>query len=246
VSDSDRGVGVGEDSLDRVRRALVVIAHPDDLEAHCGGTVLLLVSRGARVSLVACTSGDKGTSDRSLAPNQLGRLREAEQTAAARLLGIAETHFLRWPDGEVENGRSLRGQLVRLVRATRPDVVITHDPDHAWPPYTAHRDHRAVGRATLDALYPDARDHLFFPEQITEESLETHRTPEAWLIMSQQPDWIVDITAVFARKVAARLEHASQLRDPATLERAYRERAAEIGAPAGIALAEALKVVRFG
>ena len=236
----------GEEPFVGVSRVLVVVAHPDDLEAHCGGTVAHLVARGARVTLVACTSGDRGSHDRSLTPGEVGRIREAEQTAAARLLGIAETHFLRWPDGEVENGRTLRGQVVRLVRATRPDVVITHDPDYPWPPYTAHRDHRAVGRATLDALYPDARDHLFFPEQITEEGLEPHLTPAAWLIMSQVPDWVVDITGVFAVKLAARLAHASQVGDPAALERTYRERAAELGARAGVALAEALKIVRFG
>lgn len=235
----------GMSLLTSAQRALVVVAHPDDVEAHCGGTVLLLTDRGCAVTLAVCTSGEKGTADRSLSPARLGQLREAEQEEAARILGIQEVLFLRYPDGEVENTRELRGQLVRLIRRVRPDVAITHDPENPWPPYTAHRDHHAVGRATLDALYPDARDHLYYPEQITEERLEPHRTPQAWLIMSQVPDWVVDIGPVFERKIAARLAHASQHRDAAALEHAYRTRAAELGMDTGIALAEVLKVVRF-
>lgn len=234
-----------DERLNGVERALIVVAHPDDVEAHCGGTVLRLTDRGCRVTLAVCTSGDKGTADRTLTSTRLAAIREAEQLAAARILGIAETVFLRWPDGEVANGPELRGEIVRLIRRERPDVVITHDPEYPWPAYTAHRDHRAVGRAALDALYPDARDHLFFPEQITEEGLEPHRVAAAWLIMSLIPDWVVDIGAVFERKIAARLAHMSQYTDAAALEDAYRRRAAEIGAPAGVALGEALKVVSF-
>lgn len=240
--------GPEDDRLVGIERALIVVAHPDDVEAHCGGTVLRLTEGGCRVTLVVCTSGDKGTADRSLTPDRLAAMREAEQLVASRILGIATTHFLRLPDGEIADAlptRELRGRIVRIVRETRPDVVITHDPEHPWPPYRAHRDHRAAGRATLDALYPDARDHLFYPKQITEEGLAPHRTPAAWLIMSEIPDWIVDIGAVFERKIAARLAHTSQYTDAAELESAYRRRAATIGALAGVELGEALKVVAF-
>ncbi|MBX6341839.1 MAG: PIG-L family deacetylase, partial [Thermomicrobiaceae bacterium] len=103
------------------------MAHPDDVEAHCGGTVLRLTDAGCAVTLVLCTSGDKGTDDPALRPAQVAAIREAEQRAAARVLGIADTHFLRWPDGEVESGTALRGQIVRLIRQCRPDVVVTHD-----------------------------------------------------------------------------------------------------------------------
>jgi LmbE family N-acetylglucosaminyl deacetylase len=230
--------------LDAIRRALIVVAHPDDVESHCGGTVARLVDVGCRVTLVLCTSGDKGSADPAADPIEVAAQREREQLTGAEILGIGEVVFLRWPDGELENGKLLRGQIVAQIRRARPDLVITHDPEHPWPPYTAHRDHRAAGRATLDALYPDARDPLSFPEHLTA-GLPTHITPEAWLIMSQRPDLAVDISQVFPRKLAARLAHASQFRDAAALETSFRARAAELGAPYGLPLAEVLKQVRF-
>jgi len=230
--------------LKAIRRALIVVAHPNDLESHCGGTVARLIDAGCQVALVLCTSGDKGSADPDAQPAEIAVRREREQLEAAAILGIKPVMFLRWPDGEVENGRRLRGQIVRQIRWHRPDLVITHDPEHPWPPYTAHRDHRAVGRATLDALYPDARDPLFFPEQLAE-GLAPHVTPEAWLLMSQRPDLVVDISGVFTRKLAARLAHRSQYTDAEALERSFQARAAELGASVGLPLAETFKQVRF-
>lgn len=228
-----------------IRSALIVVAHPDDVEAHCGGAVGLLTGSGCSVHLVICTSGEKGTADRTISPRDLGRMREDEQNAAAHILGIRGVSFLRYPDGEVPSDARLREQIVRHVRREKPDLVLTHDPEFPWPAYIAHRDHRAVGRVTLDALYPDARDHLFFPEQINEEGLEPHTTPEAWLFMSRIPDLFVDISAVIDLKIAARLSHASQHTDPAALDQSFRARAANLGAQVGLPFAEALKVVRF-
>lgn len=174
-------------------RILVVVAHPDDLESHCAGTVALLIRTGSQATLAVVTSGDKGSSEIAASPAEVAAQREAEQFAAAELLGIEEVVFLRWPDGELDDLRSLRREITRQVRAHRPDLVITHDGEHPWPAYTAHRDHRAVGRATLEALYPDARDPLYYPEQWAE-GLAPHETSEAWLIMSTVPDLIVDIS----------------------------------------------------
>lgn len=230
--------------LTAIQRALIVVAHPDDVESHCGGTVARLTATGCRVVLAVCTSGDKGSRDPRAVPSEIAARREAEQRAAAAILGIAGVAFLGWPDGEARDGPELRGQIVRLVRLHRPELVISHDPEHPWPAYSAHRDHRAVGRATLDALYPDARDPLYYPEQIAE-GLTPHLTPEAWLIMSQQPDLFVDVGEVFERKLAARLAHASQYQDAAALERSFHARAAELGASVGLTLAEALKRVSF-
>jgi LmbE family N-acetylglucosaminyl deacetylase len=238
-------VGQGSPRLATIGTTLIVVAHPDDVEAHCGGTVGLLTQAGCTVHLVVCTSGEKGTADRSLSPEQLGEMRESEQERAAETLGIASTNFLRYPDGEIPNNKELRGKIVSLVRQCKPDLVITHDPEFPWPAYTAHRDHRAVGRATLDALYPDARDHLFFPEQLHDEGVEPHVTPEAWLIMSRVPDLFVNISSTIDQKISARLKHASQHSDANALDQAFRARAAEIGKSVGSGLAEALKIVRF-
>lgn len=236
---------VGNRPLMRQQRVLIVVAHPDDLESQVGGTVIQMTRAGATVHLVCCTSGDKGSNDRRMTSADVGPMRENEQRKAAEFLGIESVEFLGWPDGEVEPGKILREAIVRRVREHRPDVVITHDPVDPWPVHTAHRDHRNVGRTVLDALYPDARDHLAFPEQIAE-GLEPHKTAEAWLIMSSKPNWLVDITDVMDEKVIARLLHQSQTGNAEELRARYTQRAAETGQVAGLARAESLVRVRLG
>lgn len=144
----------------------------------------------------------------------------------------------------MEDTRALRADLVAWVRRWRPEVLFTHDPEHPYPPYLTHRDHRVVGRAALDAVYPLARDRLAFPEH-EQVGLAPHAVRAVWLFSSAAADTYVDITAGFARKIAARLAHASQTTDPAMLERGWRERAAGIGAPVGLPLAEAFTVLRL-
>src|SRR5260370_11122744 len=223
-----------------IQRVLVIVAHPDDIESWAAGTVCRFVDAGRRVAFVLCTSGDKGTSDPILTPPEVGPMREAEQSEAARVMGVDEVTFLRWPDSEVEPTLALRRELVRQVRIHKPDLVITHDPA---PPYRLHPDHRAVGRATLDALFPCARDPLTFAEQITEEGLQAHLVPEVWLFASEQPDLWIDIAATLPQKIQARIAHVSQHSDPAELERNWQHRAAAVGEPLGLRAAEAFKRV---
>jgi LmbE family N-acetylglucosaminyl deacetylase len=221
---------------------LVIVAHPDDIESWCAGTVCRFTDTGKRVSYVLCSSGDKGTSDPTLTSQQVAAMREAEQQDAAHVLGVESVTFLRWPDSEVEPTLALRSELVRQIRRHRPDLVITHDP---VPPYRLHPDHRAVGRATLDALFPCARDPLTFAEQITEEGLSAHVVPEAWLFATEAPDIWVDIATTLVRKITARLAHKSQHTDPLELERNWYERAQQVGLAVGLQAAEAFKRVDF-
>jgi LmbE family N-acetylglucosaminyl deacetylase len=221
---------------------IVIAAHPDDIESWCAGTLALAVDRGATVRLLLVTSGEHGTDDPTLSPPQVAARREAEAQTAANLLGITEVVFLHYPDGAVENTHALRGELVAWMRRWKPEVLFTHDPEQPFPPYLAHRDHRSVGRATLDAIYPLARDPLAFAEQ-RQQGLFPHAVREAWLFASQFPSVCVDISASFERKIAARLAHASQTPDPQALPAAWQERARMIGAPAGVALGEAFTVV---
>lgn len=225
-----------------IARVLVVVAHPDDIESWAAGTVCRFTDAGKQVAYVLCTSGDKGTSDPTLTTQQVAAIREAEQVEAAHILGVEAVTFLRWPDSEVEPTLVLRRELVRQIRLHRPDLVITHDP---LPPYRLHPDHRAVGRATLDALFPCARDPLTFAEQIKEEGLQVHTVPEAWLFATETPDRWVDITTTLPRKIAARLAHTSQHTDPQELARNWQKRAREVGMPVGLEAAEAFKVVDF-
>ena|SRR5579859_1210427 len=223
------------------KTVLVIAAHPDDIESWCAGAVAVLVRQGWRAAYVLCTSGEKGTSDPTEAPNTVAARREAEQREACRCIGAQEPVFLRLPDGGLEDDTMLRGLLVREIRRIRPDLLMTHDPVHPWPPYTTHRDHRVAGRVALDAAYPYARDPLHYPEQLRDEGLRPHAVPEVWLFSSDTPDHYVDISDGLADKIAARLAHASQTSDPEALTESWRRRAEETGRQGGQPLAEAFK-----
>jgi LmbE family N-acetylglucosaminyl deacetylase len=175
------------------------------------------------VRLLLVTSGDKGSADPADTAALGAARREAEAREAARTLGLAEVAFLREPDGEVEDTRALRGAIVAHLRRWRPGALFTHDPEHPWPPYLAHRDHRVVGRAALDAVYPLARDRLAFPEHAAA-GLAPHAVKAIWLFASAGADSRVDIAAGFERKIAARLAHVSQTPDPAGLCIGWRAR----------------------
>jgi len=223
---------------------LAIAAHPDDIESWCAGTLAIAGDRGATIRLLLVTSGDKGSSDPQATTDAVAGRREHEALDAARHLGISDVAFLRYPDGEVEDTRALRGALVAAVRRWRPLVLFTHDPVHPYPPYLTHRDHRIVGRATLDAAYPLARDRLSYPEHAAE-GLEPHAVREVWLFSSEAADKTVDIRAGFERKIAARLAHTSQTGDAMALRDSWRERAAQLGAPYGIALAETFVILQL-
>lgn len=222
---------------------MAIAAHPDDIESWCAGTLARAIDGGATVRLLLVTS-DKGSADPADHPGAVAAGREAEARLAGRKLGLAEVIFLRYPDGEVEQTHAFRGQLVEWIRRWRPEVVFTHDPEHPDPPYISHRDHRTVGRAALDAIYPCARDPLSFPEQV-KAGLEPHLVRQVWLFASTQADAFVDISTGFDRKIAARVAHASQTPDPDALRDGWRSRARTIGAPAGLPLAEAFTILHL-
>jgi LmbE family N-acetylglucosaminyl deacetylase len=203
----------------RIGRALCIVAHPDDIEFYCAGTVLKLTGRGVAVAFVLATSGDKGTKDPDLSPDALGRLREAEQVAAARVLGVDEVDFLGHPDAELVENLDLRGEFVAAIRRVRPDLLLTFDPT---PAYRYHPDHRVVGRVALDAAWPAARDRLSFPALGG-----PHETAEAWCFASPDPDLLVDVGDVLETKIAARLEHHSQTPSPVRLRHRWRAIGAE-------------------
>lgn len=223
---------------------MAIAAHPDDIECWCAGTLARAIDAGATARLLLVTSGDKGSADPADTAPAVATRREAEAREAARRLGLAEVAFLRYPDGEVEDTRALRGELVAWLRRWRPDALFTHDPEHPRPPYLAHRDHRVVGRAALDAAYPLARDPLAFPEH-GRDGLAPHAVRAVWLFASAVADALVDIGAGFDRKLAARLAHASQTADPVALAADWRARAARTGAAAGLALAEAFTLLQL-
>ncbi len=222
-------------------RVMIVVAHPDDAEFSSAGTLARFAEEGFDVVLVVCTSGDKGTDRRDISSRELAELRESEQLEASRRLGLTSTEFLRGGDGELTPDLELRGRIVRMIRKHRPDIVITHDP---FRPYALHPDHRAVGTATVDAVYPTARDPLYFPEHL-DEGYEPHKVAELWLYGSETPDKFVDISTTVHKKVDALKAHKSQVGTAETLDERIRDRARERGKDHGLEMAEAFKVIRL-
>lgn len=220
---------------------MVVVAHPDDAEFSSAGTIAKLADDGKNVIIIQVTSGDKGTADPTISPEELARAREVEELEAAKRLGVKETVFLRCTDGELVPDLILREKIVRSIRAYRPDVIITHDPFRA---YALHPDHRAVGMAAVDAVYPTARDPHYFPEHLRA-GLEPHKTAEVWFFGAENPDLFVDITDTFDKKIYALWAHVSQVGDGDGMAERVRERSKEVAEGQGFELAEAFKVIKM-
>ena len=188
-------------------QVMVVTPHPDDAEYGVAGTVARWISDGKEVVYVVCTNGEKGTSDASMKPGKLVRIREKEQTAAARSLGVREVIFLGHPDQGLEDTPEFRKELVRLIRMYRPETVVTADP---YRRYVWHRDHRITGQVTLDAVFPYARDHLSYPD-LMKEGFHPHKVREILFWASEDVNYRSNITATFHLKLAALRCHKSQV-----------------------------------
>jgi len=226
------------ESLDRV---MVIAAHPDDPEFGCAGTVVKWAQAGKEITYVLLTSGDKGSHDPDLRPGRLAAMREEEQRAAARDLGVSQVMFLRYPDGLLENTLELRRQISNIIRRHRPHIVMTIDP---WRHYQLHPDHRAAGQAALDAIYA-AREWYIFPEQLMGD-VEPWRVSEAYLFWTGDADYWEDISACIDARISALARHASQVGlDLEKLDRRIRERAHEAGDRVGYEYAEGFKRLRF-
>jgi LmbE family N-acetylglucosaminyl deacetylase len=233
-----------------VARVLVITAHPDDVDFGAAGTIAQWTESGFTVSYCIVTNGEAGGSDPSVTRTEMVAIRQAEQTAAAKQVGVSDLHFLGYPDGRVEATIGLRRDLARVIRLLRPDRVVCPSPERNYARTGAsHPDHRAVGAAALDAVYPDSRNPFAFPELLADEKLEPWTVREVWISGSPAPTTYVDITDTFPRKVAALRSHVSQISDPDGLEEFLRgwlsRTAAQGGLPDG-RLAEAFQVLQTG
>jgi LmbE family N-acetylglucosaminyl deacetylase len=206
---------------------MALYAHPDDPEFFSGGLLAKFASEGAHLIYILATSGDKGSDDPEMTRERLIEMREAEQRNAANAAapGNNTVIFLRYPDGELEPNLQLRRDLTRAIRQQKPDVVITNDPTARWTPAGSinHPDHIAIGTATLDAVYPSARDRHTFVELWRDEGLEPHKVRQVFLAGTRDPNFKVEITALFDRKLEAIKQHVSQVKDPAGLEKRLRD-----------------------
>ena len=207
-------------SDDTVERVLVVSAHPDDVDFGAAGSVATWTDAGVEVTYCIVTDGAAGGFDPGVSRIEMAEIRQAEQTAAAKAVGVDDIVFLGYPDGRLEVSFDLRRDLSRVIRQTRPQRVVAQSPDRIYERiFASHPDHLAAGEAALGAVYPDARNPFAHPELLADEGLEPWSVAEVWLIAHPgEPNRFVDVTETFERKVEALRCHVSQHQDPERLE----------------------------
>lgn len=228
------------------QRILVVLAHPDDPEFFCGATLARWAAAGHQVNYWLLTCGDKGSDNREVTGEQLCGTRHEEQRAASDVLGVKEVHFLDYPDGMLVPDLHLRKDITRIIRRERPDILVTCDPLTLYSSLGRinHPDHRAAGQATLDAVFPAALNHRYFPELLAE-GLEPHAVREVWVSLSLDPNVRLDVTDYWDTKIRALKEHASQIGDPEKFEERMRQRRAADSTPEAPRYEEAFRRIVF-
>lgn len=223
--------------------AMVIMAHPDDIEFSCAGTMARWARAGAKISYVLCTSGDVGIDQPGMTRAKATEIREAEARAAGEIAGAQEIIFLREPDGLLVPSLELRKKLVREIRRFRPEVIVCGDPTVVWAGenYINHPDHRAAALAALEAAFPAAgQPHLF--EELEQEGLKAHKIRKVYVSVWENADIFVNIESTIDIKIAALRAHKSQMGDWDP-EPSIREWAAERAKGKEMAYAESFRVI---
>ena len=228
------------DAFELPRRAMAIFAHPDDVDFGCSGTIALWTAQGVHVTYCLLTSGNKGTHDPKMTPERISAIREKEQREAGRRAGASEFVFLRHDDGELEVGMDLRAEVCKAIRVHKPDLVFCQDP---WRTYQMHPDHRVAGWSALDGVIA-ARDHLFFPEQLTK-GLSHHRVSRVLLFGTADPNLWFDISSTMPKKLDALAAHESQVGQFSKLADRMNAFAATTGKAWGLEKAEAFRYLEL-
>ncbi len=225
-------------------RAMAISAHPDDIEFGSAGTLARWVKEGCPVAYVLVTSGDVGIADPGMTKARATEIREAESLAAAKVIGVEDVTFLRVGDGMVENTMELRKRLVREIRRFKPEVVVALDPTLMFTPMGGinHPDHRAVGEATMDAIFPASGQPNLFQE-LEEEGIYSHKVRKVYVSSRGHGDTFVDISSTIDLKIAALKAHDSQVGKANGLEERIRNGSAVLGQGKEMAFAEAFRVL---
>ena len=215
------------------KRILGVFAHPDDPEFFAGATFAKWAADGAIITFVIATSGDKGSADPQMTAEKLAQIREEEEREAAAALGVKQVVFLRYKDGELFPTLELRRDITRLIRMKKPDIVVTLDPTVFWYETRGinHPDHRAIGAATLEAVFPTARDRLNFIELERDEGLKPHKTLTVYIAGAAQPTLTVDVSNAIETQIRALQAHKSQIADMDKMAERIRQRSLDPASP---------------
>jgi len=194
--------------------AMAIVAHPDDIEFSCAGTLAVWARNGTRLAYVICTSGEVGFDRPGIDLAEAADIREAEQRLAAQIVGTDDVTFLRQPDGLLQPTLELRKMLVREIRRFRPEVVLCGDPTILWggDAYINHPDHRAAATAALDATFPAAGQPNLFAD-LESDGLQAHKPRKVFATSFGQGDQLVNIDETIDIKINALRAHKSQMRD---------------------------------
>ena len=229
-----------------LKSALVVVAHADDAEYGCSGTVAQLIRKGWEVTYVLCTDGSKGSDDLEMTQEKLSAIRHAEQIAAAKILGLKTVEFLNYPDSLLEPSLDLRKDIARMIRKHKPDVMISNSPtrDLSNSGYIGHPDHMAAAEAALSAVYPTARDRLTYPD-LLEEGYEPHKVAEVWVMYGgESANHVVELEEQdLVKSISALKAHFSQVSQE--VGDRMREWKIRSGKPHGVGLAETYKLFKL-
>ena len=217
----------------RPKRVLGVFAHPDDPEFFAGATFAKWALDGADITFVIATSGDKGSADPEMTHDRLAQIREQEEREAAAVLGVRQVVFLRYRDGELFPTLELRRDITRLIRMKKPDIVVTLDPTVFWYGTRGinHPDHRAIGAAALEAVFPTARDRLNFIELERDEGLRPHKALTVYIAGAAHPTLTVDVSNVIETQIRSLRAHKSQISDMDKMAERIRERSLDPDSP---------------
>jgi LmbE family N-acetylglucosaminyl deacetylase len=200
---------------------LIIVAHPDDPEFFCGGTIAHWCAEGHSVSYVIVTGGDRGSDVPEMTGERLVAMRRIEQIEAAGVLGVCAEHitFLGYVDGELANTLALQKDLVREIRRSQPDIVVTTDPQtlHYGALRVNHNDHRMIGMAVCDAIFPASNNRMYFPELLGD-GFAMHPPREIYFAGPVTPNHFVDVGAHLTTKFEAIKKHVSQVKEPANVD----------------------------
>ena len=248
VAKQERKMTEQTDRWETPQEILVILAHPDDPEFFCGGTLAQWARRGHEITYVLLTCGDKGfnlATQLDMTPEKLCTIRFEEQQNAAKVIGVKAVRFLDNADGYLTPDLNLRRQVVRVIRQYKPDVLVTCDPQTLFATYGInHPDHRAAGQVVIDAVFPAAGNPIFFPELI-EEGHAPHMPKEVWCSLTNQANTSIDVTDTWGIKLKAILEHKSQVQDVEKLIERLRSRYTEDSTIENPRYEEKFRVVKY-
>jgi LmbE family N-acetylglucosaminyl deacetylase len=239
------------ENWDSPQNILVILAHPDDPEFFCGATLAKWARAGHHITYQLLTCGDKGFNESTpaaMTTDALCAIRHAEQTAAAKVIGVdAEAvHFMDRPDGYLVPDLNLRREIVRVIRKFKPDILVTCDPQTLFAPYGVnHPDHRAAGQVVMDAVFPAAGSPVFFPELLAE-GYEPHMPREIWCSLTMQPNAKIDVTETWQTKLEAILQHKSQVAQVDKFLERMKSRRTEDSTEENPRYEENFRVVKYG